>query len=204
MSKILDSIKSSVQTIGEGFSNIGKGVMDTGKSLFEGAKKAGTGLLKGDPSMIKDGLKEGFKGGIMNGGNEVIKGVGQGLGGAAGTLVGASPVGMLANHFGNGAASRIASGTFTGLADTVVKGRNGAVAFGEGIKNGDAKQAMQGALDYAKMASLVVPGLGAASATKAIGTSALKSGVKSSAMDEGMGQAKYKLGLGEKPGTETA
>ena len=179
MGSALDSIKGAFQKGVGGLKEIGEGVAHVGQG---GAEILG-GIAKGDLSQIKEGAK-GINGGI----NDTIKGVGDAAGGAAGVAIGASPLGAALNHVTHGAASRLAEGTFTGVADTLVKGREGGIKMAEGLMHGDLKEAAAGAKDYGKMAMLFVPGAGEASLARTVGMNMLKSGAKDAATSEAKAQ----------------
>jgi hypothetical protein len=180
MGAALDSIKGAFQKGVGGLKEIGEGM----EHVASGGGEILGGIAKGDLSQIKEGAK-GLDGGI----NDAIKGVGDTAGGAAGVAVGASPLGAALNHVTHGSASRLAEGTFTGVADTVVKGREGGIKMADGLMHGNLKEAAQGAKDYANMAMLVVPGAGEANLGRMVATNMLKEGVKQSAKSE----AKYQL-----------
>jgi hypothetical protein len=180
MGAALDSIKGAFSKGVGGLQELGAGI----EHAAQGGGEILGGIAKGDLGRIKEGAK-GINGGI----NDSIKGLGDVAGGAAGAAIGASPLGAALNHVTHGAASRLAEGTFTGVADTLVKGREGGIKMAQGLMHGNLKEAAAGAKDYGKMAMLFVPGAGEASLARTVGTNMLKSGLKGSATSE----ASYQL-----------
>jgi len=92
-----------------------------------------------------------------------------------------------------------------GMADTIVKGRNGLINAGEAAIKGDWKGVGKGLYDTANLALMFVPGAGQANAARNVGQQfakeLVKSGVKDSVKDEGLNQ--YDMAKG-KEGNETS
>jgi hypothetical protein len=194
-----DNIKKGFEKIGDGFVKIGEGIKNFAEGAVKaigGAFKVVGGALTFNPDLIKEGannVADGAKG-AWKAVDTTITGAGQVLGGAASVAVSVSPAGMAINQMTGNAASRLASGVFEGMADTVVKGRNGLINVADGIMKGDMKQALKGGLDFVNLASMFVPGAGQANLARNIAQNAgkelVKDGVKGSVKDEAVHQYK--------------
>ena len=188
-----ENIKKGFKKIGEGFKLIGEGIKNFAEGAIHAigsAVKVVGGALTGNRDLIHEGAK-GFKDGASQAWHSVdttIKGTGEVLGGAAGALVSASPVGMAINQTTGNAASRLASGVPEGLADTLVKGRNGPIKFVEGAAEGNLQKALKGGYDFANMGTMFIPGAGEANMARVVGTNMAKEGIKESAKDEAKNQ----------------
>ena len=205
-----ENIKKGFEKIGEGFKKIGEGIKHFAEGAIKaigGAFKVVGGALTFNGDLIKQGANDVKDGGkkAWHSVDETIKGAGEVLGGAASTAVAISPAGMAINQMTNNAASRLADGVFEGMADTIVKGRNGLINAGEAAIKGDWKGVGKGLYDTANLALMFVPGAGQANAARNVGQQfakeLVKSGVKDSVKDEGLNQ--YDMAKG-KEGNETS
>jgi hypothetical protein len=107
--------------------------------------------------LLKEGAKEWEKG-IKSS----LTGLGEVAAGAAGAAVGATPLGAAVNALTHGAASRLVEKVVEGTTDMVKGGIDGAKGFVDGVAHGDLGKAFDGALKVAELASVAVPGFGAA------------------------------------------
>jgi len=169
----MSAVKHAFEKIGHGIEHV---VDSVGKDIKGLGRMAG-GVLTGNPSEIKNGLKD-----IGNGLKEGIGGLGEVAGGAAGAAVGMTPLGAAINGMSGGKLSKLVEGVGDACAGVLKDGIDGIGEVGKGIAHGNFKEIFDGAMKVGNVAMLAVPGAGEAAAARdiamAAGKDLLKQGVE--------------------------
>ncbi len=174
----MGAVKKAFKKIGQGIKTVAKGIGGNIKGLV---KMAG-GALTFNPRLLKEGAKS-----YANGMKNIVSGAGQVAGGMAAASVGMSPLGAAINGLTGGAASRLACKTFTSAAETVTNGVEGAFKMADGLVHGDMKKVLSGALAAGELASMAIPGAGAAAfAAKSVTKSVVKDQLKDEVLQAAM------------------
>ena len=168
----MGAIKHAFSKIGHGIEHAVSGL---GKEI-KGVGKVIGGCVTFNPHEIKSGVSD-----VGNGIKQGITGLGEIAGGAAGGIVGATPLGAAINTLTHDGLSKLVEGVGDSCANVLKTGVDGVGEFGKGLASGNLQQMFKGAFDVGQVAMLAVPGAGeveAADLAMTAGRGLLKKGVE--------------------------